>query len=353
MAPISLIQEDACIVVDCPDEVHGEKDCCKAGKTPMRSEPDEEDIRTLGKQCRFGKTPLETRPATPSGFALSFDSPPGFSRAALRRARDAAKLPVNPVSTARFGETAFGTVPKTPSGGAKLKALAEAFGSPPGLSRAEMRHARDALKAPSLVKASTSWESQSTGSLTFDFAVSSRKQPSARERLGQVKRDAAFLKDLRNSREHQVSKNAAEEGECSACVLQDSDSLTMLEASLANEFCDITSQQCRFGDSALGTVPSTPLGGRSSLSSPPGLSRKALRQARDTWKGSLPAPHARKSCTGVLSCSAMLTIDPSGKPISALPRPLWQNLSTCNAVGSQQMHKSMSTSTLQSSHAPR
>merc|ERR1719263_2168709 len=79
------------------------------------------------------------------------NSPPGLSRAAMREARDSHKQQEN-ISDAtsgtesRFGATTFGTVPKTPVGTckAKLKHLKSVFGSPPGLSHTERRRERDA-----------------------------------------------------------------------------------------------------------------------------------------------------------------------------------------------------------------
>merc|ERR1712054_757914 len=45
------------------------------------------------RQCRFGGSPLETVPATPVGRSavLSVTSPPGLSRATMRQARDSYK----------------------------------------------------------------------------------------------------------------------------------------------------------------------------------------------------------------------------------------------------------------------
>merc|ERR1719345_682639 len=49
--------------------------------------------RGPNRQCRFGTTALETIPATPvaTDARPSFGSPPGLSRAALRQARDAVR----------------------------------------------------------------------------------------------------------------------------------------------------------------------------------------------------------------------------------------------------------------------
>merc|ERR1719326_2399074 len=67
----------------------------------------EEGGCTVSKRCRFGETPLGTVPATPTGAVTSVGSPPGFSRTAMRQARDACKSEANPVSTVRFDDTPF------------------------------------------------------------------------------------------------------------------------------------------------------------------------------------------------------------------------------------------------------
>lgn len=143
----------------------------------------------LGRRCRFGKTTLETIPATPSQSSCFPRSPPGLSRASMRQVRDAACKSSAGPQVSRFGASQFDTVPKTPVGGAKLKAYKKAFGSPPGLSRTELRRARDACKVA--FTASTSWGSCQT-TLTAD---ASGRAP--REALLRIKQEAARLKDLK------------------------------------------------------------------------------------------------------------------------------------------------------------
>jgi len=157
----------------------------------------------LGRRCRFGKTTLETIPATPSHSSGFPRSPPGLSRASMRQVRDACKSSAGEghrqismsacmaSNVSRFGASQFETVPKTPVGGAKLKAYKKAFGSPPGLSRTELRRTRDACKVA--FPASTSWGSCQT-TLTAD---ASGRAP--REALLRIKQEAARLKDLKEA----------------------------------------------------------------------------------------------------------------------------------------------------------
>jgi len=76
--------------------------------------------------------------------------------------------------------------------------------------------------------------------------------------------------------------------------------------------------RCRFGHTALETVPSTPVGeaARPSLGSPPGLSRKAMRQARDACKaGSVGTASWGDRQASIMSTSPF-TIIPDGKPLT-------------------------------------
>jgi len=253
---------------------------------------------------------------------MTIGSPPGFSRKAMRQARDACKPESNikPVSTARFGETPFGTVPKTPAGAAKLKALAQAVGSPPGLSRAEMRRARDACKCPALLP--TSWGGRGIApiaGLDVEATPATGMQNGARDRLGQMKREAALLRDLKNSQILEASKKMLNSA---GCETQRSDSLprettgdacyaTTVVAKSNSDGRSMDTFHCRFGGTALGTVPTTPMEAEASMTSPPGLSRKAMRQARDSLKTAAPPSEPWRS-----SMSTMLTIDPSGKPMT-------------------------------------
>jgi len=283
--------------------------------------------RGLGKRCRFGTTPLETIPATPVGTPgiASLSSPPGLSHAELRQARDACKTDALPVLTAteditassssrpcRFGSTPLGTVPATPPQVAKFKALAKDVASPPGLSRAAMRQARDVCKFDSLPR--PSWGASADPSVTSTTlatspcavpvtppAVRSAKKRAAREALLQsFKKGAAMLKaepqiqsiddsaDVEKCMLSTVAPKAAlivtgdlADSEGPADPGQDSSSE---ESSSESSAAD--GQRCRFGRNSFQTVPATPVGATApmSLGSPPGLSRAAMRQARDSCK---------------------------------------------------------------------
>jgi len=234
------------------------------------------------------------------GIVTSLLSPPGFSRAAMRQARDACKSDAKAavVSTARFDESQFGTVPKTPSGGAKLKALAAKVGSPPGLSRAEMRRARDLCKGA----APPAWGSQA------DSRPAVSKQRTVRDKVNKMKEDAALLGQMKKpamlAAEKEVSDEEPSEEEPidQACEgSPESDSTCSGSDTQAND-----GQRCRFGGSALGTIPSTPVGGKAPRPSPLGSSRKAmLRQARDACNTAGSAVNSWGALGG-----ALLTITP-------------------------------------------
>lgn len=283
----------------------------------------------VARHCRFGTTPLETIPATPVGTAgkPSFGSPPGLSRAAMRQARDACKVDASDVEVesssdssaveledglevatsisgakCRFGSTSLETVPATPPQLAKLKTLAQAefgtYSSPPGLSRASMRQARDAVNSQKMPA--------ETSSTYMPPALRSAKKRDAREALlARAKQGAALLKDEAEAqRKTSVQKtlfidelveDVSEAGQGSS---EDSSS----ERSAGKL------SRCRFGGSALETVPTTPAAG-TSFGSPPGLSRAAMRQARDACMQTgavLPAAPA----------ADRLTISPSGQPLT-------------------------------------
>lgn len=280
--------------------------------------------RGFSKRCRFGRTALETIPATPSADAASMSSPPGFSRAAMRQARDACKADSNQMTSdeseensaqsstdaassitsstpCRFGESSFGTVPKTPASGAKWKALKQVIGSPPGLSHTEMRCKRDACKVPT-----PSWGGcQETA--PAKSRILSGERPSAQESLARMKQGASLLKDLKSSQKlesnaKQMPASSVERETVSSCS-------TAVQALDEVGTSAGTGQQCRFGSTALGTTPSTPAGGK--VSSPPGLSRKAMRQARDLCKAQVTTEVSWGAST-----KAPLTINPSAMPLS-------------------------------------
>jgi len=243
--------------------------------------------------CRFGTSSFETVPKTPTGGVTSQGSPAGFSHTAMRQARDACQsdaVVVTSNNLCRFGATAFDTVPKTPVGASKYNALKGVFRSPPGLSRASMRQERDACGAEALT--STAWGASkvSSGATTLAF------QPAPHSALLRIKQDAARLKDLKVQRESSVGDQDLE-----GSLDSSSEEESSIEAPANSD------QQCRFGSTALGTVPSTPVGGLS----PPGLSRAAMRQARDARKAGTAAAGNWQSAMG-----AVLTISSSGKPMT-------------------------------------
>merc|ERR1712072_668557 len=104
-----------------------------------------------------------------------------------------------------------------------MGALKMVFGSPPGLSRTQMRSDRDACKAPPLP--STAW----SGSQELTSPARSGKRQTARESLTKLKQEATLLKDV-------VLRKKVSETK----VLQHSQS----DATMG--------QQCRFGSTPLG-----------------------------------------------------------------------------------------------------
>jgi len=266
--------------------------------------------------CRFGITSFNTVPKTPANGAASQvasqASPPGLSRAAMRQARDAHHPVAGPTTAdvgdcassrlCRFGMTTFDTVPKTPAGAAKLKALKEKIGSPPGLSRADMRKDRDTCNAEALK--SSSWSSCQVSSAEAATIAGSMFQPparSAKTMVSKIKQDAARLKQLKAQKDPDNSEEDLDAGQESG---SEEDSATELLSTTKNK-------QCRFENTSLGTVPSTPAAGQMALGSPPGLSRAAMRQARDTRKSGAASAGGWQSCTGTV-----LTISSSGQPMA-------------------------------------
>lgn len=256
---------------------------CRFAKTTLETIPATPSMGSktpsAAEKCRFGTSAFETVPKTPTSGATSQASPPGLSRAAMRKARDAVQPVVAPDGVCRFGATAFDTVPKTPVGAGNWKALKNQFGSPPGLSRAGMRQERDAVgtKAPTWTAQTVDAPAMKMLATTPVFQPCARTaKPNAREALHRIKQDAALLKDLKLQKEMDQSEEDLDTSR---------DGSSSEEESSADK-------RCRFGSTALGTVPATPAGGDKCLASPPGLSRAAMRQARDAAgkdKNSAPA----------------------------------------------------------------
>lgn len=335
---------------------------CSGSSSETESASGLSSTESAGKRCRFGGTTLETIPATPKA-TISCRSPPGLSRAAMRQARDAQKASAAPsiskpsdaadvassVSSdrqCRFGQTPLQTEPKTPKENT-WRALAKALGSPPGLSRASMRQARDACKADELAK--PTWGSSQNLSVSHYVAVpaksasamltispsgapmtppvvGSAKRSVAREALAQARQGAALLKaEAEASKRRHVAGAVAEDGAAQTVSgaaftddLSDSEQTTDLGHTSASD--DSASEcsagegrRCRFGSTALETVPATPVGAAGCPLSPPGLSRAAMRKARDSCKADRPvAPSWGTS----RSSSVALTISPCGQPVT-------------------------------------
>merc|ERR1712086_8451 len=143
----------------------------------------------------------------------------------------------------------------------------------------------------------------------------------AREALTQARQGAALLEAeaLKSTR---IAGVAAEgfaqkvNGPAFIDDLSDSEQTTDLghtsaSEESASEGSAAEGRQCRFGSTALETIPGAPIAG--CPLSPPGLSRSAMRQARDSCKANRPAtpPWATSNAS-----SAALTISPCGQPVT-------------------------------------
>jgi len=300
-----------------------------------------------GSRCRFGCTRLETMPATPVGTACraSQRSPPGLSRAAMRQARDACKAVQGTViaeeqtaslvagKQCRFGSTSLETIPTTPPTERKLRALVKTVVSPPGLSRASMRQARDACKldavpvrswgdASSVAPSSTSMALTCITAPFSTAGVRSTKTRAAREAiLLKAKQGASLLKFEGESQTKKAASPVFIDDLDSAEQTTDAGNGNTSEES-ASESSSTERSRCRFGGTTLETVPATPSGPSSVVScrSPPGLSRASMRQARDSFKMATGPSSAWGECpTSPMrsaSSSALLSISPCGKPLT-------------------------------------
>jgi len=319
-------------------------------------------VSGMARRCRFGSTPLETIPATPVGAAMR--SPPGLSRAAMRQARDQCRssaIPaVSPVKKSsdvssnkskssdrqcRFGSSQLGTVPRTPVGAGCWKAaLAKAIGSPPGLSRTSMRQERDACNAEAL---STSWgscqKSEGAPSLRLSTALtigpcgSPETPPALRAAKRRAAREALLLRTKQEAALLQVGVRAAFSSDADEQLCSYSKFPKEANAALAHDFddCDQTTdvghgssseaesssessategRPCCFTGPSLRTIPIM------SAASPPGLSRAAMRQARDACKAEGLQGTSWGSCHAhavpPLPSTALLTIGPKGNALT-------------------------------------
>lgn len=173
-------------------------------------------------------------------------------------------------------------------------------------------------------------------------ALRSAKRRAAREALMlRAKQGAALLKQ-----EAQMQRNAlsvdAEEFVPTGVLQADAESLTLAPESCGHEVAaasfvgdvdgekttdtaqgsiseDSSSEssaadgrRCRFGGTALETVPATPVGavGVGSLASPPGLSRAAMRQARDAYKAGAVATSSWGDCPASTQSTDTLSTKP-------------------------------------------
>jgi hypothetical protein len=322
--------------------------------------------QSLGRRCRFGGSALGTVPKTPSHASCATlpTSPPGLSRAAMRRARDACKssarpdrqapesssesasVPSVPVSigaskVCRFGISTFETLPKTPAGGEKLKAYKNVFGSPPGLSHAGLRQDRDACKLGS--SSVTSWGSCSASQTKTLQQTATRMAP--RERLSKMKKEASLLKQ-QQAQDHSGDEDAPRELDSTAhkCGAEFSTPFSQelelgstetgmkvgctnaesSEEEASSDMAAINKHSSRFEETPLRTVPLTSTAAAASCSSP---CRAAMRKSRDLCKIGAP-----------------LTISPSGAPLTppALRRAKQRVVSDTAAV----VQKNLMTSTL-------
>jgi len=299
-------------------------------------------VSGAGRRCRFGGTVLETIPATPVSATVC--SPPGLSRAAMRRERDQYKSDAIPAAfdgeklydlsankselglsnlmsgrQCRFGSSRLGlnTVPKTPIGAGSYKTLlTSAIGSPPGLSHASLRQERDACNANAL--SGKSWGSRHPSAFALSLsalttsqgggpmtppAMRSAKKQAAREASLQLAKQGAALLQVSLSfctvADEQASRHSASSAEVCHSFVARTSAQKETDAALAHDVDDshqttemghgssseaensldssvAEGQRCCFAGASLRTVPVVV-----GVGSPPGLSRAALRQARD------------------------------------------------------------------------
>jgi len=332
------------------DEETMDMGCGSNSETESSSSMSGTELGAVGSRCRFGCTRLETMPATPVGTACraSQRSPPGLSRTAMRQARDACK--VDSVQSradageqtaslasgkqCRFGITSFGTIPATPPTEKKLRVLANAVGSPPGLSRASMRQERDACKLGAVPV--TSWGASSVPSSSAAMALSPTPSgvllstTAVRSAKTRAVREAMLLKARQGASQLKFEAESQAEKAPSPVFIDDLDSADQTtdagNGSTSEEGASDSSsterRRCRFGGTTLETVPATPSGTTSVVScrSPPGLSRASLRQARDACKvATVPIAawgDCHKSPKLSASSSALLSISACGKPLT-------------------------------------
>eukprot|EP00931_Biecheleriopsis_adriatica_P106030 TRINITY_DN80548_c0_g1_i1.p1 TRINITY_DN80548_c0_g1~~TRINITY_DN80548_c0_g1_i1.p1 ORF type:complete len:338 (-),score=43.99 TRINITY_DN80548_c0_g1_i1:196-1062(-) len=250
--------------------------------------------------CHLGSSSLETLPGVPIESAglvpvsLAIGSPPGLSRASMRQARDACKLQVSPSWHHDASTTSMLTI--GPSG--------KALSPPQVLKLARRRAAREAIfaRAKEQMMRLQSQETLRTPSASSGQGDSGKVLSSFTDSVSRSlvpKTSAPFpIEDMDDNEE---STDVGFDG------TSEDDSAS--DWSCSESLCRAPSGRCRFNGSALETIPATPVAGAPSVGSPPGLSRSSMRRARDACKAALPRP----TWGGYLSSAAPSVPD---KPIT-------------------------------------
>lgn len=284
---------------DCESDKHGSRNArrCRFGTTPLETIP---------------ATPVAAAMRSPPGLSRAAmcqarDQCRVSRKPASEQEFDSTGERVKSSRQCRFGSSQLGTVPRTPDRlGSWKSALATAIGSPPGLSRASMRRERDARKEEPL--SATSWGSRALltrevtctphswrsrpregTALTLDPCGTAMTPPAMRAVKKRAAREALLLRTkqeaaLLQAQAKQMCEDAKAETHAAPTLLDDNDLTTDVghssseeEGSAASFVCE--GQHCRFAEASLRTVPVV-----SAAASPPGFSRAALRQARDACK---------------------------------------------------------------------
>jgi len=235
-------------------------------------------LTAASRLCHLGSSSLQTVPGMPAASAsgvpisLAIGSPPGLSRASMRQARDACKLQVPPA----WGSEASHAMALTigPSG--------NALSPPQAVKLARRRAARDAMLARAkeemaLLKSQEKLRAQEASSAP-DKGEPSFSESTA-ETSGQKMSIPSLSVDMDDNEE---STDVGFDGP------SEDDSAS--DWSCSESLQKAPSRRCRFNRSALETIPATPVAAASGVGSPPGLSRASMRRARDACKAALPTP---------------------------------------------------------------
>lgn len=230
----------------------------------------EEQLAAGGRWCHLGSSSLETVPGVPSAcgapLSLKIGSPPGLSRASQRQARDACKLQVPPAlnSNASASLLTIG-----PSG--------KALSPPQAVKLARRRAARETMLARAKEEALLqSRENQRTKASAQERFEGEETVPSTWAQKMSVPSPIEDVSD--NEESTDVGFDGASEDDSAS------------DWSCPESLRRAPQRRCRFNGSALETIPATPVSGAPGVGSPPGLSRASMRQARDACKAALPTP---------------------------------------------------------------